>query len=162
MTCKFNYPSSQGTQSVVRVRDTWMIGWIWWWKWKQGVSTEAVWASQRRSHCIWTWRVGRMWGGTTAGGLRGKGKTWWVEGAGRADAGRGERNGEQAGQDHGFPPPFSRSVMCWLLPSAQHWAELNFRMKMVTLTDCVPPSQMKETGTNLDFVMSGVKHMNII
>lgn len=31
----------------------------------------------------------------------------------------------------------------------------------MTIKDYVPPSQMKETGTDLDFVMSGVKHTNV-
>ena len=35
------------------------------------------------------------------------------------------------------------------------------KKKKVTIKDYVPPSQMKETGTDLDFVMSGVKHTNI-
>lgn len=60
------------------------------------------------------------------------------------------------------PHPFSLSVMCWLLPSAQHWADLNLRMgKKSANKDHVLPSQMKETGTDLDFVMSGAKHTNV-
>ena len=31
----------------------------------------------------------------------------------------------------------------------------------MTIKDYVPPSQMKETGTDLDFVMSGVKPTNV-
>lgn len=49
--------------------DEWMIQWTWWWKWAQKLSTEAVWASQRRSHLMLTWRMGRLCCGRRGEGL---------------------------------------------------------------------------------------------
>ena len=70
----------------------------------------------------WTRRLGRMYCGRTGGSLGGKRKTV------QAEEQEAQTLEEEAGHDQGFTP-FSLSMMCWLLLSAQHWAELNLRME---------------------------------